>query len=140
MMCYNNIILKQINFLIFEEVNIMTEKQAMEKGFQFTGNYERWKEKLVDKLNELKKDGYKCTIVTVPDSQYSRGPRGCGYSIYAERKYYVDERRRELQDSLNRIESRKARAWEKYAQTLSEIENDKLELEEELEKLKVERV
>jgi hypothetical protein len=41
---------------------------------------------------------------------------------------------------LNRIESRKARAWEKYAQTLSEIENDKLELEEELEKLKVERV
>ena len=111
----------------------MTEKQAREKGFSFTGVYERFKEDLNERAMKFKKAGYKYAIVTEPDSKLSRGPISCGYSIYAEERYHKDKRQLELQNRLARIEDRKAYALKKYNEALQEIEDDRLRLEEQLE-------
>ena len=111
----------------------MTEKRAREKGFSSTGHYERFKEDLNEQVMKFKKAGYKCAIVTEPDSKLSRGPISCGYSIYVEERYHRDERPLILQNRLALIEGRKAYALEKYNKALQEIENDRLRLEEQLE-------
>ena len=113
----------------------MTEQQAREKGYSYTGAYERFKDELNDDIQRLKKQGYKCAIVTVPDSKLSRGPISCGYSIYAEQRYFNDKRIADLKQRLGWIEGQKTRALEKYEAELQKIEEDRVRMEAELEKI-----
>ena len=113
----------------------MTENQAMQKGYNFTGNYERDKETIKEIATEYKKKGYKVVVCTVPDSKLSRGPKGTGYSIYAEPKYFTDREKERLQKLLSHIDSRKQSALEEYNRKITEIENEKEKMEERLKEL-----
>jgi hypothetical protein len=100
----------------------MNEKQAKERGYHFTGNYERRKEDLNSELEKLRSEGFKAVMVIVPDSPYSRGIVGVGYSIYAEKKYFDTREKVELMTRLGYVDREKARALAEYQKTVSEIE------------------
>jgi hypothetical protein len=79
----------------------MNEKQATEKGYRYTGIYSRDIEEVKNTRDVRFRDkGYKAVLVTKKDSAYSRGPRGVGYSIYAEEKYFVDLKKQMLKTRL----------------------------------------
>jgi hypothetical protein len=78
----------------------MNERQANEKGYSYTGIYARYKNEVQVRLDKIRSNGYRAVMVTVPDSPYSRGVIGVGYSVYAERKYFTDKERQELQKRL----------------------------------------
>ena len=115
----------------------MNGQQAIASGYHFTGAYERSynKEKLQEQIKEIRKSGYKAIIVTIPDSPLSRGSIGKGYSIYAEKKYFTDRERKELEAQLKQIPNRKVSAWDGYQESLQKIDNEKIELERRLEAL-----
>ena len=60
----------------------MNEKQAKEKCLIFTGFYSTHKDRIVKKVDEIKKLGFKAYVIIVPNKQYARG-----YSAYAEQNY-----------------------------------------------------
>jgi len=113
----------------------MNEKQAQQKGYRFTGDYERDKESLKERANEYKKQGYKVVICAVPDSPLSRGVVGVGYSIYAEEKYFIDKEVKELETRLNEIDDRKQLALNEYNNKISLIDKNKERMEERLKSL-----
>lgn len=101
---------------------MMNEKQAIGKGFEYTGDYERSMELIKNRQLEYK--GYKTVIVTIPDSPLSRGFIGKGYSIFAEKKYFIDKEKNELKEKLSRLKGRREWAIEKYEQEVKEINDD----------------
>jgi predicted xylose isomerase-like sugar epimerase len=114
----------------------MKKLEAIKAGYQFTGMYKRDKEEVQAEVRELKKQGYKAVVVTEPDSPLSRGPKGTGYSVFAEQKYL---RVKELQDNEKRmsyIGERKRMALDEYQRTLREIEDDEQQIREEIERLR----
>ena len=113
----------------------MKENQAMEKGYRYTGSYERNKDTIKEQAKEYKAKGYKVVICNVPDSKLSRGGGGMGYSIYAEPKYFIDKEVKELNERLNYIESRKQYELDKYNNAILEIENEKSRMETRLKEL-----
>jgi DNA repair exonuclease SbcCD ATPase subunit len=115
----------------------MKEREAEQKGYRFTGSYERSKEEIKERAEEYKKEGYKVIICTVPDSPLSRGGVGTGYSIYAEPKYFIDKEIKDINNRLSRIDKRKQDALEKYNKEIEDIENDKRRLEERLKEIEV---
>jgi hypothetical protein len=112
--------------------NNMNEKQAMEKGYGFTGAYSHDKDEMKTRLEEYKKVGYKGAVVSIPPNPLSRGHHGMGYSVYIEERYFLDEREEKIKNSLKGIDGRKKRALEKYHEALKEIEQDKDSLEKNL--------
>jgi hypothetical protein len=60
----------------------MNEREAVEEGYHFTGVYVSNKEEAKAKAKEMRVDGNKAVVVTVPPSKYSRGYHGDGYSVY----------------------------------------------------------
>jgi prefoldin subunit 5 len=106
----------------------MNEQQAREKGYEYTGYYERFKDKLTDKLEAIRKAGFKAVIVTVPDSPYSRGIVGVGYAIYVEHRYNVVRTITELEKRIQQIDSRKAYAFEEYQKALIQIEKEEKDM------------
>ena len=113
----------------------MTEKQAVDKGYRFTGIYERDKEEVKSRKKELEFKNYRTVVVVVPDSKYSRGPKGTGYSLYAETKYFTDVRIKDLFKKLEGIQGRKEGAKIEYQDNLRKIDHDAVKYREELEKL-----
>lgn len=90
----------------------MNKKQAEEKGYRYTGIYARDREEIKKRAEIIRKEGYKAITVTVPDSKYSRGGVGVGYSVYVEEKYVINERKKEAiqkaeREKNNMIEERK---------------------------------
>lgn len=69
----------------------MTEKNARDRGLEFTGVYGRDQDEVRNRAETMKRNGYKVMVVRVPDSPYSRGIIGVGYSVYAEKKYFNDQ-------------------------------------------------
>jgi len=114
----------------------MKEKQALEKGYRFTGDYERNREEIKKQATEYKANGYKVVIVEEPDSKLSSGGCGIGYSIYAEQKYFIDQEIISLEKILSNVERLKQNALDEYNQKLSAIDNQKLITEERLKFLK----
>jgi len=105
----------------------MKESQAREKGFSFTGAYGRTKEEMKIKQKDRYK-GYKTVIVPEKSDGYSRSAgdykgRITGYSIYAERKYFIEENIKNLE---SRVASHKC-------QILYLVENQKIEVEKLIE-------
>ena len=113
----------------------MREKQAEQKGYRFTGSYERDKDTIKERAKEYKKEGYKIIICEVLDSPLSRGPRGTGYSVYAEPKYFIDKEIQEINRKLSQIDNRKQDALDEYNKKLAEIDKEKEEMEERLKEL-----
>ena len=60
------------------------ESQLLKDGYSFTGIYERSKKIVKERAIQKRKDGYFAVVVTIPDSKYSRGYVGVGYSVYAK--------------------------------------------------------
>jgi hypothetical protein len=114
----------------------MNERQARANGMEFTGSYERNRADLAFTVKDLKKRGYKASIVTVPDSPLSRGTIGTGYAIYAEHQYFVDKDIRMLELKLSHIEGRKVTALEKYKAELLAIDLDDTEMHAALAEMK----
>jgi len=80
----------------------MNERQAESEGLQFTGIYSRNKEEARARLDQERAShpGAKLKLVTVPDSKLSRGGGGKGWSIYADRVYFLQERLKDLDSSI----------------------------------------
>lgn len=119
----------------------MNNRTAIEKGYRFTGFYERDKEELkAKKETHFTSLGYKAVIVLVPDSPYSRSASiSVGYSIYAEQKYFDDERRINLQKRLQNIPRQKEEAKKDYEKIINMIETDALKYQVELNNLTVKK-
>ncbi len=113
----------------------MNEQQARDIGYSFTGIYERNKDDVTQRLNDMREMGYKAVIVTVPDSPLSRGTVGTGYSVYAEREYFTDKEIAKITARLSGIDSKKENALESYRNTLADIESDKASMEQRLGEL-----
>jgi len=106
----------------------MTEQEAKQKGYSFTGIYKSSKEEVKErKLSEFK--GYKSVIVPAKASGYERCgyKKGqiTGYSLYVEHKYFEDREYRETLSKLGKIEQRQAEAKENYEKALAFIALDK---------------
>ena len=114
----------------------MKEKQAEQKGYSFTGSYERDKETIKEKAKEYKKQGYKVVICDVPDSKLSRGGRGMGYSIYAEPKYFIDREIESIKTRLEQVDTIKQLALDDYNKKIAKIDNEKEIMEKRLEELR----
>ena len=113
----------------------MRERKAEEKGYRFTGIYDRNKEDLKTSIEEeFKSKGYKAVICEVPDNKLSRGG-GMGYSIYAEQKYFIDKEIKEISRELSNIDNQKKEALEEYNKKIIEIDSHKTLLEERLNEL-----
>lgn len=67
----------------------MNEKQAIDSGLHFTGCYDKDKEVVKARVNELrsKRPGAKICLVNVPHSKLSRSGPGMGYAIYGDELY-----------------------------------------------------
>lgn len=102
----------------------MNEKQAEEKGYNFTGIYEFDEVPVKDKLEKIRQSGYKAVMVMVPGSSLSRGGPRRGYSVYAENKYFTDKEKIDLRKRLAHISPRKLTAWENYQKESDEISED----------------
>ena len=116
----------------------MNERQAREAGYEYTGVFE-WtynKEKVKARQDDLKKQGYKSVIVTVPADPLSRGGRGGGLFLYAEKKYFVDQETKELLGRLGRIEGEKAYALKEYQTQLTKIEENESRMRIRLQELR----
>lgn len=123
----------------------MTEKQANVQGLSFTGLYVRRHdhEKAKAEAKSIRDQGFRAVVCPVPDSKYSRGPRGGGYSVYADVAYFTNRRLLTLHQSaqsaatqyaaLNKDYSDKKLALDsKYKREQDEIQR----LEQELEQYK----
>lgn len=113
----------------------MKEHQAEQKGYRFTGDYERSKETIKERCEEYKKEGYKVIICEVPDSPLSKGGVGVGYSIHAEPKYFINREIKDINKRLSFINKRKEDALNEYNRKLAEINYDKEKMEDRLREL-----
>jgi hypothetical protein len=67
----------------------MTEQQAQLKGLQFTGAYSSTdKESIKEEAKLIRDEGYRAVVVT--EISKGRNYNTTGYSVYAERKYFVE--------------------------------------------------
>ena len=114
----------------------MRENQAEQKGYKFTGAYGRDKDVIKERAKkEFKEKGYRVVVCDVPDSKLSRGGRGTGYSIYAEQKYFIDQEIESINKILSHVDSRKQLALDEYNRKISEIENERVKMEERLKEI-----
>ena len=70
----------------------MNEKQAVSKGYHFTGSYSHDKEEQKQEALKIRGQGFKAMVLTTHPDTLSRGHHGDGYSVYAEQKYFDSER------------------------------------------------
>jgi len=90
----------------------MNKKQAEERGYRYTGIYSRSKEEIKGRAEGIRKEEYKAITVTVPDSKYSRGGVGVGYSVYVEERYVIDKQKikdieRAVREKIELVEERR---------------------------------
>ncbi len=84
----------------------MNEKQASIKGYAFTGSYGHDKEIILEKAKEIRKNGFRAVVVNTPPNPLSRGSYGMGYSVYADRRYFKNERLLEVVKTLQSMPNR----------------------------------
>ena len=105
----------------------MNEAQARAQGYEFTGIYDHsyHKDEVMARRDaEFTKKGYKAVVCYIPSDPLSRGHSGGGYSVYAERKYFVDRDLETIRKQLEAITSRNAYAKKEYEKALKEIADD----------------
>ena len=110
-----------------------TEKEAIERGYVFTGVYDWDREKVKARQKEF--TGYKTLLVSVPPSKLSRSSHGMGYSIYIEPRYERDQRAEHFKKVVADKERRLAAAKKDYEDALAKIELDIQDAQRELDNL-----
>lgn len=106
----------------------MTEREAVKKGYSFTGAYSHDKEEMKLRAAEERAKGNKAIVVDTPPSKYSRGYSGMGYSVY----YIQSEANRTEEikqinlNCLNNLEYEKNILLEKLQKINEEIEERRL--------------
>ena len=78
----------------------MNKKTAQLKGLIFTGHYDWDRPKISQIAKDLRKEGYKAYVVTVPKNPLSRGHHGTGYSVYVEPKWQLDQAAQEYRRDI----------------------------------------
>ena len=108
----------------------MNEAEAMEAGYVFHGAYSRNKEEIKTRAKELKALGNKAIVVRVPDSKYSRGPRGVGYSVYwiESEENYKARIKKETETRLKRMQAELDKINAKRDQLIDDIYELRLKL------------
>jgi hypothetical protein len=113
----------------------MRSFEATKRGYVYTGisdlshNFDQRRE-------AFKKAGYKTYIVNETVSLLSRSSPGSHYkSLYVEKRYRTDERIKDLGRRLNEVPKEIETAFKNYTFRLGEIENKRVEWQEELNKL-----
>ena len=117
----------------------MTERQAAQMNYGFTGAYSRDKAEMQQEVRDLKAKGYKAVVCTVPDSPYSRGCIGTGYSVYAERLFFVDKSIAHQNGVISRSDARRAHEKEEYEKELAKIDAQEAEAKRVLDELMKEK-
>lgn len=113
----------------------MTEKKAIKQGLNLTGCYSRSKEIAKAKAARIRSMGFHAVVATVPDSPLSRGPKGVGYSVYAEDKYFVNKELIRRTEQLAEIPFRKEAAKLQYQEQLAKIEGEYSKILKRIEEL-----
>ena len=122
----------------------MKKEIAQERGYVFTGSYSSYKDEILAKKEELKKQGYKSVIV---ESRYSGLERMAGvrkggiagYSLYAERKYSIDKEIEAREENIERHEERVQQLKEQFEKDLKDLIDDKNKDIERIKELKEKR-
>lgn len=101
----------------------MTEQQARTNGFTRTGHYSRNKDKMKEKAAQIRKQGNKAVVATLPDSPLSRGIVGRGYGVFwIESSENAATREAEMKQSrLRNLEVSKQQLLEKIAEIDAKI-------------------
>ena len=81
----------------------MNDRQAVAKGYSFTGSYSHDRDGIVARKEEIIKAGHKAVLVYEPSSPLSRSNSGGGYSIYAAPSYFDAQKIESLTASIQRI-------------------------------------
>lgn len=115
----------------------MNKKQAVAKGYRFTGHYSHDKEEQKQNALEIRKSGVKAIVVNIPTNPLSRGNHGMGYSVYAEQKYFDYQLLNDLKMLLTTFPSKITRLEEDFKESyikIKESEQKTRDLIMELEK------
>lgn len=113
----------------------MNEQQATRDGLSFTGIYSHNKDEVKVQAKELREQGYRVVMCNVPSNPLSRSNNGMGYSVYAEKKYFSDQRLISLKKQLSDLPALKATLLAKHKQELIDIEKAYANLLVEIDKL-----
>lgn len=106
----------------------MNENNARERGYSYTGISDWRREDVKERLAGLREKGYKALFVTTPPNPLSRGSHGSMYSVYAEKRYFTDKEKKELNNRLEGIPGRKDNALKEYQKELDKIDDDELRI------------
>lgn len=96
----------------------MNKRDAVNKGYQFTGSYNRDKEIIVTEIAELKSQGFKVVIVPAKTHGYNSG-----YSVYAEPKLFLTRQQAQYKKRVDDQESRMEFLLEKHRKEIAELQN-----------------
>ncbi len=103
----------------------MNERQAEQEGYQFTGHYSHDRNEQKANAKKIREEtGYSAIVVNTPTSKLSRGSHEMGYSVYAEKKYFLKKSLDSYQQRLSAIPTRMADAEIAYQEALSKIRID----------------
>lgn len=106
----------------------MNEKQARAKGYCFTGWYSFDKEEMKTKSSEIKAQGFKSVVVTVPGDPLSRGGAITGYSVYVEEAYIIMEILESLEAKYKHFDRRFKEMKERHEEELKNLEEERLRI------------
>ncbi len=98
----------------------MNEKQAIEKGYGYTGAGGRFKEDAIAQIQKLKAKYPKAKFVTIykKDSGYSRGGSDAWFSVYADKKYVAYKRIESTNTTINNHQTVLDKINKKYKEDL----------------------
>lgn len=107
----------------------MTEKDARAKGYQFTGHYSSQEPEVIKaKAVEIRSEGFNACVVST--SFKTRWGGGTGYSVYAEKKFFIQKGIIEAEKHLAILDERRATAYEVYQRTLKELNGAEQEMKD----------
>lgn len=109
----------------------MIKQIAEKKGLIFAGHYSYNKEEVIIEKNKYECKGYKAYVVNEPYDLFSRVHKGMGYSVYVEKKYFVDRRIKDIERYISRMPLKRKNAKEEYDLELNLINIHEAELKKE---------
>lgn len=121
----------------------MKKSDAIEKGYSFTGSYGRKEEMKTRQKEDKDYKGYKTVLVPEKSDGYSRSAgdyrgRITGYSIYAERKYFIDNSIRDLESRISGFEEQTKNLIEKQKKEMEQLFESHIQTRESLGRSKAE--